>query len=57
MVMLNLPNIREAVFLFRGPNRLSPVNRAIPVYRDLHITSKINRGFHLYNRGPQAITL
>jgi aspartyl-tRNA synthetase len=24
MVMLNLPNIREAVFLFRGPNRLNP---------------------------------
>jgi len=24
MVMLNLPNIREAVFLFRGPNRLTP---------------------------------
>jgi aspartyl-tRNA synthetase len=24
MVMLNLPNIREAVFLFRGPNRLHP---------------------------------
>jgi aspartyl-tRNA synthetase len=24
MGMLNLPNIREAVFLFRGPNRLSP---------------------------------
>ncbi len=24
MVMLNLPNIREAVYLFRGPNRLSP---------------------------------
>ena len=24
MVMLNLQNIREAVFLFRGPNRLSP---------------------------------
>ncbi len=24
MVMLNLPNIREAVYLFRGPNRLTP---------------------------------
>jgi len=24
MVMLNLPSIREAVFLFRGPNRLEP---------------------------------
>lgn len=24
MVLLNLPNIRESVFLFRGPNRLSP---------------------------------
>lgn len=24
MVMLNLPNIRETVFLFRGPNRLTP---------------------------------
>lgn len=24
MVLLNLPNIREAVFLFRGPNRLHP---------------------------------
>ena len=24
MVMLNLPNIREAVYLFRGPNRLHP---------------------------------
>jgi nondiscriminating aspartyl-tRNA synthetase len=24
MVMLNLPNIREAVYLFRGPNRLQP---------------------------------
>ncbi len=24
MVMLNLPNIRETVFLFRGPNRLNP---------------------------------
>lgn len=24
MVMLDLPNIREAVFLFRGPNRLNP---------------------------------
>ncbi len=24
MVMLNLPNIREAVYLFRGPTRLSP---------------------------------
>jgi aspartyl-tRNA synthetase len=24
MVLLNLPNIREAVFLFRGPNRLNP---------------------------------
>ena len=24
MVMLNLPNVREAVFLFRGPNRLHP---------------------------------
>ncbi len=24
MMMLNLPNIREAVFLFRGPNRLNP---------------------------------
>ena len=24
MVMLNLPNIREAVYLFRGPNRLIP---------------------------------
>lgn len=24
MIMLNLPNIREAVFLFRGPNRLNP---------------------------------
>ena len=22
--MLNLPSIREAVFLFRGPNRLEP---------------------------------
>jgi nondiscriminating aspartyl-tRNA synthetase len=24
MVMLGLPNVREAVFLFRGPNRLTP---------------------------------
>ena len=24
MVMLDLPNIREAVYLFRGPNRLEP---------------------------------
>jgi len=24
MVMLDLPNIREAVYLFRGPNRLTP---------------------------------
>jgi aspartyl/asparaginyl-tRNA synthetase len=24
MVLLGLPNIREAVYLFRGPNRLSP---------------------------------
>jgi aspartyl-tRNA synthetase len=24
MVMLKLPNIRETVFLFRGPNRLQP---------------------------------
>jgi len=24
MVLLDLPNIREAVFLFRGPNRLNP---------------------------------
>jgi aspartyl-tRNA synthetase len=24
MVLLNLPNIRESVFLFRGPNRLTP---------------------------------
>ena len=24
MVLLNLPNIRETVFLFRGPNRLNP---------------------------------
>ncbi len=24
MIMLNLPNIREAVYLFRGPNRLTP---------------------------------
>ncbi len=24
MVMLNLENVREAVFLFRGPNRLDP---------------------------------
>ncbi len=24
MVMLNLPSIRDAVYLFRGPNRLEP---------------------------------
>ena len=24
MVLLNLPNIRESVYLFRGPNRLHP---------------------------------
>jgi aspartyl-tRNA synthetase len=24
MVLLGLPNIREAVYLFRGPNRLNP---------------------------------
>jgi len=24
MVLLDLPNIREAVYLFRGPNRLEP---------------------------------
>ena len=24
MIMMDLPNIREAVYLFRGPNRLRP---------------------------------